>query len=76
MKVDDTHSAAGDAPGSTPHPQETCAEQPKKAPGKRNRRARGIAPASRSKTSVKRNNGHPRANGHDRASSRTRSRIW
>jgi hypothetical protein len=43
--------------------------QEKKSPRKQNRRARGIAPASRSKTSVKRSNGHSRANGQDRAAS-------
>jgi hypothetical protein len=69
MKVDEVRSAAGDAPGCTPHSQETRDEQEKKSPGHRNRRARGIAPASRSKTSVKRHHVHSRTNGQDRAAS-------
>jgi len=69
MKAGETHSIAGGAPASTQRSQETGVEELKKAAGKRNRRARGTAPASRSKSSVKRSNGHPRANGHDRASS-------
>lgn len=81
MKVDETHSAVGDAPASMPHPHETRVKQHKKAPGKRNRRTRGLAPtrppgrassprrAGRGKTPVKRNNGHAGVNGHDRASS-------
>ena len=67
--MDETHSGAGHVAASTAHTQETRVEQPKKAPGKRNRRARGSAPASRSKSSAKRSNGHPRVNGHGRASS-------
>jgi hypothetical protein len=69
MKVDEMHSGARAAPGSAPLAQKTRAESQKKEPGKRDRRARGTAPADRSKTSVKRSNGHPRVNGHDRASS-------
>jgi hypothetical protein len=69
MKVDEARSATGDPPASTARTPETRAEQEKKSPGKQNRRARGIAPASRSKTSVKRNHVHSRANGQDRASS-------
>jgi hypothetical protein len=69
MKVDEMHPAAGDASASTARPQESRVEKHKKASGKRNRRARGTAPASRSKSSVKRSDGHSRVNGHDRASS-------
>jgi hypothetical protein len=69
MTMDEMHSPVGDPAISTAHPQESRVEKHKKASGKRNRRARGTAPASRSKTSVKRSNGHPRVNGHDRASS-------
>jgi hypothetical protein len=75
MKVDEARSAMGDPPASTAHAPETCAEQEKKSPGQRNRRARGLAPASppgrarRCKTSVKRNHVHSRANGQDRAAS-------
>jgi hypothetical protein len=69
MKVDEMHSPVGDPAVSTAHPQESRVEKHKKASGKRNRRARGTAPACRSKSSVKRTNGNPRVNGHDRASS-------
>jgi hypothetical protein len=69
MKQAETHSVMGEASATAPHATEMRQERPKRETGTRNRRACGIAPASRSKSSVKRTNGHPRVDGHGRASS-------
>lgn len=68
MKLDEKHSAIGDASATAPHAPETRQERPKRETGTRNRRARGAGPKSRGKTPAKRSNGHPGVNGHDRAS--------
>jgi hypothetical protein len=68
MKLDEKHSAIGDASATAPHAPETRQERPKRETGTRNRRARGAGPKSRGKTPAKRSNGYPGVNGHDRAS--------
>jgi hypothetical protein len=68
MKLDEKHSAMGDAPATAPHAPERRQEQSGRKAGTRNRRAHSAGPASRGKTPAKRSNGQPRVNGHDRAS--------
>jgi hypothetical protein len=71
MKLNETHSATGDAPVTAPPAPEARNESPKQETGAgktRDRRARSTGPASRGKTPAKRSNGHVDVNGHDRVS--------
>lgn len=68
MKLDEKHSAMGDAPATAPHAPEKRQEPSGRKAGTRNRRARSASPASRGKTPANRSDGQPHVNGHDRAS--------